>query len=59
MSEFKLKPNERDDLVGYAKYLRDAVGLTPEPGMRVQLEGRSCRRSSNRSWRILSRPRSR
>ena len=41
MSEFKLKPNERDDLEGYAKYLRDAVGLTPEPGMRVQLEGRS------------------
>jgi superfamily II DNA or RNA helicase len=41
MSEFKLKPSERDDLVGYAKYLRQAVGLTPDPGMRVQLEGRT------------------
>ena len=40
MSELKLKANELDDLEGYAAYLKEAVGLIPEPGIRVQLEGR-------------------
>jgi superfamily II DNA or RNA helicase len=41
MSEFKLKPIERDDLVAYAKFLRETLGLQPELGMRVQLEART------------------